>query len=219
MCAIFSGYKEDINLLTSNLVKYFDRSNGRSTVEIFYYKERKRSESTFDNVANAIIYLNTVANMKSEFYIIFHTQAATSKDKKKYHPARITKDGFTTRLYMNGIILQSEVKRLQEKFNTEEKFDTALLLRETETPNTLGEIKGSFACILTVSTKKEPNNTVLFFRNNNAPLYFKNFCLSSIPLDDGDEVTAGRVYEIDIPNKDAYEIEAFRFDIEHHAYI
>lgn len=112
-------------------------------------------------------------------YHICHIQAPTGErtnDLKNIHPAEW--NGHL--LWHNGIVKDKDIKRLQQKQNISDGWDTALLLNELEEEEKLeniSQIDGSFACIYLFENK------IFLFRNDLAPLYYSRnkMDISSVP--------------------------------------
>ena len=90
----------------------------------------------------------------------------------------------SSNLWHNGILKEYQIKHLQEKFNTEEEWDTALLHKYIMQFGDLNDIDGSFAVL--VEYKFSNQNYLYFARNALVPLYMnseKNI-LSSVKVPD-----------------------------------
>ena len=96
-------------------------------------------------------------------YIVAHQQAPTTeaKDMNSIHPA----DAENSLLWHNGIIKQDDVRRLQYELNTNEKWDTKLLLLNYIATGSFESINGTFACVMHTSNKLH------ILRNEISPLF------------------------------------------------
>lgn len=108
---------------------------------------------------------------------VAHLQAPTSGDSKP-HPA-VVADG-DVHMWHNGIIQPESIAALKALYPESSSWDTELLARHYAAKGAagLGEVKGSFACIVL------DGDSFVAFRNNLAPLYTNGFDLSSTPLSD-----------------------------------
>jgi glutamine phosphoribosylpyrophosphate amidotransferase len=112
--------------------------------------------------------------VSEEGYKIGHIQAPTGNNGvDSIHPAKLG----DVLLWHNGLIKDFDCERLRKKQNSNETWDTRLLLNEVVHKNrfaNLSEINGSFACVMF-------ENTSLFvFRNAISPLFFGEDRLSSV---------------------------------------
>ena len=100
----------------------------------------------------------------SGYYYIGHQQAPTTeaKDLQAIHPA--VEDGAL--LWHNGIIKADDVVRLQRLYETDEKWDTQLLLRDYLDTCNLSQIDGTFACVL------YSDYQLRIFRNEISPMFY-----------------------------------------------
>lgn len=96
-------------------------------------------------------------------YYVAHQQAPTTdaSSKDSIHPAQID----TSLLWHNGIIKENDVVRLQQLYETDEKWDTKLLLNHYLDSGNLSDIDGTFACLLWLDYEFR------IFRNEISPLF------------------------------------------------
>jgi hypothetical protein len=168
------------------------------TVEAIY----KGFDDFRSDVINSFIKLN-----RPEFYYISHSQAPTStdigltKNVNRIHPAS-NNNHF---LYHNGIIKTNCIKELQRSLNSNEEWDTKLLLDSINSDYTkLESINGSFACV-------EIKNTVNIFRNESSILYYDDdLNISSINHNsEMEELPPNTVFKLDFKSKIINPIHKF----------
>jgi asparagine synthetase B (glutamine-hydrolysing) len=116
----------------SHSVYVFDTSNADSTKVLYAFR--------------SLGSLHIEDHDLPEGYIVVHQQAPTTdnKDESSIHPAEINNQ----LLWHNGIIKAEEVKALQKKHNSENTWDTHLMLNglvENDIES-LQEIDGTFSC-------------------------------------------------------------------------
>lgn len=118
---------------------------------------------------------------------IGHYQAPTStvsRQHPNFYDHKEHGGSTSSNLWHNGIIKEYQIKHLQEKFNTGEEWDTALLHKYIMQFGDLSEIDGSFAVL--VEYKYSNQNYLYFARNALVPLFMnseKNI-LSSVKVPD-----------------------------------
>ena len=97
-------------------------------------------------------------------YYIAHQQAPTTEAKsvQAIHPANVD----NALLWHNGIIKADDVKRLQELHETDEQWDTKLLLSHYMETSSLSDIDGTFACVMWKDYEFR------IFRNEISPLFY-----------------------------------------------
>lgn len=144
------------------------------------------SFAQFDPKTGMISLEQSLGEMKPEKIIVpdgrygvGHCQAPTSEaGRNAIHPARVGDD----LLWHNGIVKGTHVKRLQETLNSQESWDTALILETLVQGKELSDIDGSFACLW------YHDGNLSVFRNELCPLYLnpKTFDLSSMPFATGE---------------------------------
>lgn len=100
-----------------------------------------------------------------DVYLIAHQQAPTTeaRSKQSIHPAQTSK--YT--LWHNGIIKDNTVKKLQDMYDTDEAWDTKLLLKHYKATKNFDDIDGTFACVMHNAKKKQ----LYIFRNEISPLF------------------------------------------------
>lgn len=121
-------------------------------------------------------------------YIIAHQQAPTTeaKDVGSIHPAEVS----DSLLWHNGIIKQDDVRRLQSELNTNEKWDTKLLLLNYIATGSFEGINGTFACVMHTSGKLH------ILRNEISPLFMNAVGdVSSTKFDDSFSVEPNKVLQ------------------------
>ncbi len=129
-------------------------------------------------------------SVRKGHYGVGHCQAPTSEaSRAAIHPARLG----DSLLWHNGLIKSREINRLQKTLQTNESWDTALILETLSRNQDLSDIDGSFACLWYHEGK------ICVFRNELCPLYFNptNFDLSSMPFDSGDLLAPHVIWTLD----------------------
>lgn len=138
-------------------------------------------------------------------YAIGHCQAPTSAeaaDAANIHPAALN----GALLWHNGIIKAHRVKELQSLLSSEEKWDTALLLRYLLDGRSLSQIDGSFACLWFRGGKLHA------FRNEISPLFYdpQTLDLSSSKFPGAQPLPPNEIWELDLETKQLRSIETFQ---------
>lgn len=116
---------------------------------------------------------------------IGHYQAPTSTVSRS-HPHKYEHRNHggldESRMWHNGILKESQIKSLQEKFNTDEEWDTALLHQYIIRKYDLSEIDGSFAVMIEYEYCDQ--KYLYFARNELVPLFMnrEKFILSSVKV-------------------------------------
>lgn len=121
-------------------------------------------------------------------YIVAHQQAPTteSKDIGSIHPA----EGEGSLLWHNGIIKQDDVRRLQSELNTNEKWDTKLLLLNYIATGSFEGLDGTFACVIHTANKLH------ILRNEISPLFMNKLGdISSTKFEDSFSVDPNKVLQ------------------------
>ena len=137
-----------------------------------------------------------------KLYKICHIQAPTSdqRDEVWIHPAESKKKSL---LWHNGIIKQNEIERLQKEYNTQEKWDTQLMLELIDQYgfDILSGIDGSFACVYSrpFTNSLDFSTDLLYaFRNEISPLYYDdNMNISSTKFENSSLLPANIVFQLD----------------------
>lgn len=122
-----------------------------------------KTERGFGNMPSEIV--TTLTEFDS---FIGHVQAPTGgliEDENRIHPAE---DG-PYRLWHNGVLKAGYIEQLQKEFNTDETWDTKLLLTSliADEKKALQETDGSFACVY-----MKVGEWIKIFRNPTAPFYY-----------------------------------------------
>jgi asparagine synthetase B (glutamine-hydrolysing) len=146
-------------------------------------------------------------------YKICHVQAPTTevRDASSIHPAEL----YGRRLWHNGIVKDFDVKRLQKKHNTEEAWDTKLILLELledDWLKNLSEINGSFACVF------QEGDMLYVFRNEISPLFYDyDLNISSVRFEGSFSLPPNKVFILDLENRELLETE-FEFSTKENPY-
>lgn len=130
--------------------------------------------------------------LEDNLYYIGHVQAPTTEvSDDNIHPAYDKGDY----LWHNGIILDTQIKKWQEKWDKEWSWDTYFMLYNMNsgpTEDILSETEGSFACIW--YGKYMPYLTT--FRNDNSPLFYKDGDISSTKFENSLSLDSGVFYSM-----------------------
>lgn len=132
-------------------------------------------------------------------YFVAHQQAPTTdaKDENAIHPANV----HGVLLWHNGIIKTDDVKRLQRLYETDEKWDTKLLLRDYIETGNLSEIDGTFACFMYIDYQMR------IFRNEISPMFYNEFGdISSTKFPGSDPVPANKVLAFDPSSENIFNV-------------
>jgi asparagine synthetase B (glutamine-hydrolysing) len=139
-------------------------------------------------------------------YHIGHTQAPTGglvKDPERIHPARYNGKF----LFHNGIIKHKDVERLKEEQDTDESWDSKLMLKDIEAKGleeSLNSIDGSFACVYF------DGSTIKIFRSAAGILFLGNdMDISSTKFDDAIRIEKDTIYNFDITSGNVNTIDYF----------
>jgi hypothetical protein len=194
MCGIVGSYNVDV------LFDLYERNSYRGDFS-HSLTEIKKDNSFSINKKYERIVVSDISN-KDSFHLV-HSQSPTSTNSN-IHPANIN----GSYLWHNGLIKSFDLKRIQNKHNVDEEWDTILLLKEINLDfNNLSIINGSFACFLFLNEK------FYVFRNQLAPLYFNNeFDFSSTKIDGLESIKPNVIFEIDFVErtmKDVFEFKTF----------
>lgn len=140
-------------------------------------------------------------------YYLGHTQAPTGgliKDRSRIHPASNV-DCF---LFHNGIIKQKDVDRLQKELNTDEQWDSKLMLMDIKSKGLLesvNTIDGSFACIL------KDTYSLRVFRSAAGTLFVdSNLNISSTNFGSGFRIKHDTIFNMDLKSKKMLELATFK---------
>lgn len=140
---------------------------------------------------------------------ITHQAAPTGCNEPEIHPA----EAHDQYLWHNGLIKQSEIKRLQFNTNVMSEWDTRLLLESLVETGIPPEIEGSFACIWL------HNDRLYTFRNNIAPLYYGARSISSMAFEGSNPLQAGVMYGIQVLSEGRLWLQnIFEFPVTHNPY-
>jgi hypothetical protein len=136
-----------------------------------------------------------------------HTQAPTGGlifDKNRIHPAKIKEDF----LFHNGIIKQQDINRLQKEHETDEAWDSKLMLMEIQKIGlfqTLNTIDGSFACIFKDESKMR------IFRSAAGTLFVDNeLNISSTLFEGSNRIEKDVVFYLDFDTKTVIKENLFK---------
>lgn len=204
MCGLFGGRNKDKFLELAKLNAY--RGNRSSSVVCINTDDR------FEGGENFIISLQkgtdpiTEDMVFGDGYFVGHVQAPTTDANAmdSIHPAMLNE----SMLWHNGIIKDFDVKRLQAKHQTDEKWDTMLLLKELyslDWLDNLSEINGSFACVY------HSENCLYIFRNEISPIFIDDeLNFSSVKFDGSRSLPPNTVFMFDGAMKTLQAIGEFK---------
>jgi len=190
MCGLFASFsKQAIDVMSK--VNSARGSHSFSTTNIL-----KASDGFLQTYIDKQRGAFKISSAAEAGYKICHIQAPTTsaQSEANIHPAVISFPDFM--LWHNGIIKDGDVKRLQKKHNSDEKWDTMLLLQEVirgDTAANLSDIDGSFACFL-----KTPLGLYVF-RNEISPLFYaENGDFSSVKMLGMQALPENTVFKLDL---------------------
>lgn len=200
MCGIFASFNRDKFLELSQLNAY--RGSQSSSVVHF---NPGWGVSTINRAPG---FLDPFKVRDDSSFKIGHLQAPTTDAEaiSSIHPAGI--EFGTKLLWHNGIVKQFEVERLQKKYQTDEKWDTMLLLYELQDPETwlanLSSINGSFACVYV------EGDMLYLFRNEISPLFIDaDLNISSVKFPGSESMTPNCVHMVDFQTRTLMEVGSF----------
>lgn len=156
MCSIIGSYDKDKIRELAKLNEY----RGAHSHSVYVFKQH----------INEVLYshkglgpLNIDDHELPQGYIVVHQQAPTTdnKDEKSIHPAQLGKH----LLWHNGIIKAEQVKRLQEKLESNISWDTKLILLNLILNDTVRDLDGTFSCLWYDGTN------LFLFRNEISPMF------------------------------------------------
>jgi hypothetical protein len=202
MCALFGSYNKDkfLELLEINSYRgsfsysYAIIHNDYSIVDF-------KDFGTFDKVR-----FNEYAD---NAYFLGHVQSPTAGLERNYsriHPA--IKNTF--RLWHNGIIKAKHVEEMQRKLDSDNMWDTQLLLDTVITDNILNplelsNIDGAFSCALL-----NINVSLMLFRNTTSPLFYNDSLdISSTKFVGSEKTHPNIVYNMDLTNRTMSKLAKF----------
>jgi len=160
-----------------------------------YRGQFSHSIFVFDRNSSKIIYhykdkgpIDLTKHCLPDGYCVVHQQAPTSQSTDNIHPA-VFDSNF---LWHNGIITNSEIQKMQKKYETDETWDTKLLLYALIEKDTLSDIIGSFACVWY-------NGKINIFRNMISPLFLDNdLTISSTKFKHSRLLEPGKIFQLDL---------------------
>ena len=199
MCGIFASFDKNKFIELSQLNAY----RGSQSSSVVHFDPDSGVASVNRNPG----YLDPF-RVQESYYKIGHLQAPTTDADatKSIHPAGMNYD--TNLLWHNGIIKDFDVKRLQAKHRTSEKWDTMLLLWEIQDGefwlNNLSQINGSFACVYA------EGDALYLFRNEISPLFIDaDLNISSVKFDGSTSLVPNCVHMVDFETRTLMEIGSF----------
>lgn len=143
-------------------------------------------------------------------YFIAHQQAPTTEAKgvQAIHPAYEDE----SLLWHNGIIKADDIARLQRLYETDEKWDTKLLLRDYLDTGNLSQIDGTFACVL------YSDYQLRIFRNEISPMFYnEQGDISSTKFEGSMSVPANKVLSF-TPNEEVLLSQISEFTTKENPY-
>lgn len=185
MCAIFGSFDKDTfyELMRANSYR------GSHSYSISYYdgKQVDVVEKGFGEMP--------VKDLDDSYYYIGHVQAPTtdSKDIDSIHPAKDKGD----LLWHNGIIKDYQIRKWQDEWHKEWRWDTKwllYLLNTGDTERVLSEADGSFACLW----YGKYNPTLYLFRNDNCPMHIRGHEFSSTKYEGFEPIESEQFYQFSI---------------------
>ena len=171
MCSIIGSFKKDKLAELADLNRY----RGEHSHSLYVFCP-ETNNIKFQH--KALGSLNFNEHELPDGYIVAHQQAPTTeKLDNNIHPA----EWKNNLLWHNGIIKASTVKRLQEIHESDETWDTKLMLYNLDKfheTHALEELDGSFSCLWMRQRKYGPE--LVLFRNEISPMFIDDdFNISS----------------------------------------
>jgi len=145
-------------------------------------------------------------------YGITHTQAPTTDNRNKdsIHPAAVQDDDRVHCLWHNGIIKNKHINVMQKELNSNDTWDTKLLLMQVIREGVPKDVDGTFSCVLFKSTDASHGDLFLF-RNEISPLFIDDdMNISSTKFDGCAPTVPNYMYKMDLKNKLVEECGEFR---------
>lgn len=161
MCSIIGSFSKERLSVLADLNSY----RGTHSHSLFVYDENRTLIYSNRSFGKLVITDHPVAEGSGRYFIA-HQQAPTTeaKNTKAIHPAFMD----DVVLWHNGIIKADDVKRLQEQYQTDEKWDTKLLLMHYLKTGNVDNIDGTFACFVV------DDGEFRLFRNEISPLFYND---------------------------------------------
>jgi len=151
--------------------------------------------------------ISEIDKAPNNMFYLGHTQAPTGgliKDYSRIHPAQID----NMFLFHNGIIKQKDVKRLQQKYMTNNGWDSMLMLEDINSNtliHTLNTIDGSFACVF------NDTETFSIFRSAAGTLFIDDYLnISSVFFNGSERIKKDTIYTVKFKEKLILESETFK---------
>lgn len=166
MCSIIGSFKKETIVDLCELNAY----RGQHSHSVSYY-DLEHNDFFMISKSHGPVNYDKI-DIPDNHYCIVHMQAPTTeaKDDLSIHPAMIERDV----LWHNGIIKEKEIERLQQKYQTNIKWDTYILLKHMMSEGTPDGIDGTFSCLWFDSYR------LYLFRNEIAPMFIDDdFNISS----------------------------------------
>jgi glutamine phosphoribosylpyrophosphate amidotransferase len=136
-------------------------------------------------------------------YAIGHIQAPTTENTGQdfIHPAIIE----NSYLWHNGILKPQTIKALQHLLNSDNTWDTKLLLQFIIEHRIPSDIDGSFACMMVA------NDQLYVFRNELSPLFYSPEFLdfSSSPFEGAVTLPPNRIFGVGLEIRELCQLETF----------
>lgn len=170
MCSIIGSFKREKLIELCELNAY----RGQHSHSISYYDPDIQDFFYVCRTYGAVDY--DMIDIPEGHYCVVHMQAPTTdSDDDAIHPAQVG----GRLLWHNGILKQKEIERLKQKFNSDEGWDTYLLLVQMINNGTPTDIDGSFSCLY------YNGSNLHLFRNEISPMYIdSDFNISSTKFKD-----------------------------------
>ena len=197
MCAIVGSFDKD---KLKELIK-LNTYRGNHSYSISEYNPETREITILEKGLGDFNY-SKLNELDKGMYYIAHTQAPTTdaKSADSVHPSNY--EGKF--LWHNGIIKDYFVKVMQEKLDSNEYWDTALLNRWIQESKSLDEVDGTFSCL-------RYDNGLTLFRNEISPMFIdKDWNISSTKFEDAKPTLPGEVLVMDFENRILDSRESFK---------
>jgi len=201
MCSIIASFNKDTVHRLAKLNEY----RGQHSHSLFVFDNSKVVYSH-----RALGPLDIDSHDIPDGYILCHQQAPTTDNKTldSVHPAEHS--GHL--LYHNGIVKDTEVKRMQQALNCPDiTWDTMLILHQLIETRSPDNIDGTFSCAWF------DGHSFYMFRNEISPLFIdhtslidrKDVAISSTKFDGSTLLEPNKIFELDLKRFAIHPVEYF----------
>lgn len=145
---------------------------------------------------------NLINELTPSRYYIAHTQAPTTGEQsiENIHPFKFN----NSLLWHNGIIKEDCILEMQDKLETKQGWDTALLSEWVFYSRDLSEVDGTFSCV------KYIYNNLYLFRNEISPMFIDGeWNISSTKFENSTSTPPNEVLYMDFDSKELKSVRSF----------